>query len=140
MAQRGAEEARKDGIAKLAAWKAAPDTAALAAPVLVSRENAQELPAQIIDAALRTDTSVLPVFVGINMGAQGYAIVKVSKVVQRDVPLEVATKQERSQHAQWSTAAETQAYYNGLKERFKAEILVPKPVPSRLNAAAGVTQ
>jgi peptidyl-prolyl cis-trans isomerase D len=140
LAQRGAEEARKDGIAKLAAWKAAPTEAKLAAPVLVSREQAQQLPAQIVDAALRADTSALPVFTGVDLGAQGYAIVKVNKVVPRDAPVEAAAKQERNQYTQWWTSAETLAYYKGLKERFKAEILVAKPAPGKLNAEAGVTQ
>ena len=52
---------------------------------------------------------------------------KVAKVVPRDAPIEAAAKQERNQYAQWWTAAESLAYYNGLKERFKAEILVAKP-------------
>jgi peptidyl-prolyl cis-trans isomerase D len=140
LAQRGAEEARKDGIAKLAAWKASPATATLAAPVLVSREQAQQLPMQIVDATLRADTSALPVFASVDLGAQGYAIVKVNKVVPRDPPAEAAAKQERSQYAQWWTSAETLAYYNGLKQRFNAEILVAKPTSSKLNAEAGVTQ
>jgi peptidyl-prolyl cis-trans isomerase D len=141
LAQRGAEEARKDGIAKLATWKAAPATANLAAPLLVSREQAQQLPAQVIDAALRTDASALPAFTGVDLGPQGYAIVKVSKVVPRDAPVDAASsKQELNQYAQWSTSAETQAYYNGLKERFKAEILVAKPPPGKLNALAGLAQ
>ncbi|MCX7256873.1 MAG: peptidyl-prolyl cis-trans isomerase, partial [Polaromonas sp.] len=54
LAQRSADEARKEGVAKLAAWKAAPATATLAAPVLVSREQTQQLPMAVVDAALRT--------------------------------------------------------------------------------------
>ncbi|MBH1957169.1 MAG: SurA N-terminal domain-containing protein [Burkholderiales bacterium] len=129
LVQRGAEEARKDGIAKLAAWKSSPATATLAAPVLVSREQTQQLPAQVVDAALRADTNVLPVFAGVDLGAQGYVIVKVDKVVPRDAPIQAAANQERSQYSQWWTSAETLAYYSGLKERFKAEILVAKPLP-----------
>ena len=139
LAQRGAEEARKDGIAKLASWRASPATATLAALVLVSREQAQQLPMQIVNAALRADTNALPVFVGVDLGAQGYAIVKVNKVVPRDQPAEAAAEQERSQYAQWWTSAETLAYYNGLKQRFNTEILVAKPALSKLNAATGVT-
>jgi peptidyl-prolyl cis-trans isomerase D len=140
LAQRGAEEARKDGIAKLAAWKAAPASAALAAPVLVSRQETQKLPAPVIDAALRADASALPAFAGVDLGAQGYAVVKIGKVVPRDVPAEAVAKQERSQYAQWWTSAESLAYYNGLKERFKAEILAAKPTPGKANAEEGVTQ
>ena len=138
LAQRSAEEARKDGLAKLAAWKGAPASAVLAAPVLVSREQTQNLPVQVVDAALRSDVSALPVFAGVDLGAQGYAIVKVVKVVPRDAPIEATAKQERNQYAQWWTSAESLAYYNGLKERFKAEILVAKPASG--NADEVVTQ
>ncbi len=140
LAQRGAEEARKEGIAKLAAWKAAPASAVLPAAVLVSREQTQKLPVPVIDAALRADASVLPVFAGVDLAAQGYAIVKINKVISRDAPAEAAAKQERSQYSQWWTAAENQAYYNGLKERFKAEILVARPAPGQTAAEVAVTQ
>ncbi|WP_431096954.1 SurA N-terminal domain-containing protein [Polaromonas aquatica] len=139
--QRAAEEARKEGEAKLAAWKAAPASAAsLAAPMVVSREQIQKLPPQVIDAALRADASALPAFVGVDLGAQGYTIVKVNKVVPRDAPLEAAAVQERSQYTQWWTAAENLAYYNGLKERFKTKILVTKPPVAKLGAEETVTQ
>jgi peptidyl-prolyl cis-trans isomerase D len=140
LAQRGAEEARKDGVAKLTAWKAAPATAVLAAPVVLSREQAQQLPAPIVDAALRADANALSAFTGVDLGAQGYAIVKLNKIEPRDAPVEAAARQERSQYTQWWTSAETLAYYNGLKERFKAEILLTKPSPAQLNADAGLAQ
>jgi peptidyl-prolyl cis-trans isomerase D len=81
----------------------------------------------VIDAALRTDSSALPAFAGVDLGVQGYAIVKISKVVPRDAQPEARAKQERSQYSEWWSSAETLAYYNSLKERFKAEILVKKP-------------
>ena len=140
LAQRGAEEARKEGIAKLAAWKATPASAVLAEPVLVSREQTQKLSPQIVDAALRVDVSALPAFAGVDLGAQGYAIVKVGKVVPRDAPLEAAAKQERDQYTQWWTSAENLAYYNGLQQRFKAEILVAKPAAGKGSVEASVTQ
>ena len=141
VAQRAAEEARKEGIAKLAAWKAAPASATgLSAPVVVSREQTQKLPNPVIDAALRADTGALPAFAGVDLGSQGYAIIKIEKVVPRDAPVEAAAKQQRDQYAQWWTSAENLAYYNGLKERFKAEILVPKPAPAKENAEEPVTQ
>ncbi len=140
LAQKGAEEARVDGIAKLAAWKTAPATATLGASIVISREQAQQLPVQVVDGALRADANALPAFTGVDLGAQGYAVVKVNKVVQRDAPAQATAKQERSQYAQWWTSAETMAYYNGLKERFKAEILVAKPASSKLNEKGGLTQ
>jgi peptidyl-prolyl cis-trans isomerase D len=60
--------------------------------------------------------------------------------VPRDAPVEAAAKQERDQYTQWWTSAENLAYYNGLKERFKAEILVARPAPGKLNTEEPVTQ
>lgn len=140
LAQRGAEEARKEGLAKLAAWKTAPASAVLSASVMVSRDQTQKLPSQVVDAALRADADKLPAFAGVDLGAQGYAIVKVSKMVHRDAPAQATAKQERDQYTQWWTSAENLAYYNSLKERFKAEILVAKPAAGMANADEGVTQ
>lgn len=140
LAQRGAEDARKEGIAKLAAWKTAPASATLSSPVLVSRDQTQKLPPPVVDAALRVDAGTLPAFSGVDLGAQGYAIVKVGKVMPRDARDEATAKQERNQYTQWWTSAENMAYYNSLKERFKAEILVARPVGGKANADEGVTQ
>ncbi len=131
LATRGAEAARKDGVTKLAAWKAAPASATLQETVVVSREQTQQQPAQLVDAAFRTDAASLPVFSGVDLGAQGYAILKVVKVVRREPSPDATAKQERNQYAQWWTSAESLAYYNVLKERFKTEIKVTKPVRAK---------
>ena len=133
LAQRGAEEARKDGIARLAAWKAAPATAVLPDTLAVSRDQPQKQPASVVDAALRADAATLPALVGVDLGAQGYAIVKVLKVLPREASLEAAAKQERTQYAEWWTSAESMAYYNLLKDRFKTEIKVAKPVRAKVD-------
>jgi peptidyl-prolyl cis-trans isomerase D len=140
LAQHGAEEARKDGIAKLAAWKASPAAATLASPIFVSREQSQQLPAPLVDAAMRADTNVLPSFVGVDSGVQGYTIVKINKVVPREPPADAAALQERNQYGQQWASAETLAYYNGLKDRFKAEILVTKPALGLQNAEAAASR
>ena len=137
LAQRGADEARKDGIAKLAAWRAAPATAVLSAPLAVSRDQPQKQSLQVVDAALRADAAALPALAGIDLGAQGYVIVKVLKVLPREASLEAAAKQERTQYSQWWTSAESQAYYNGLKDRFKTEIKVAKPVRAKADQLPG---
>lgn len=136
MAERGAEDARKDGIAKLASWKAAPATAQFPAAVQVSRIQTQQLPTAVVNAALHADSSALPVLAGVDLGTQGYAIVNVTKVIPRDAPLAAAVQQEHKQYGQLWTSAESLAYYNGLKERFKAKILVPKPVVGEVNTEA----
>ncbi len=139
-AKRGAEEARKDGMAKLAAWKAAPDTATFTAPLTVSRDQAQKQPAQVVDASLRADAEKLPALNGVDLGAQGYAIVKVLKVVARDPAADALAQQERNQYVQWWTAAESMAYYNVLKERFKTTIMVARPVPAKVDTVQASTE
>ncbi len=139
LAVRGAEEARKDGAAKLAAWKAAPASATLQGTVVVSRDPTQSprQSVQLVEAALKADTTGLPVFVGVDLGAQGYAVVKVVKVMAREPAQEAAAQQERNQYAQWWTSAESLAYYNTLKERFKTEIKVAKPERATPDQLAG---
>lgn len=137
LAKRGAEEARKDGIAKLAAWKSAPATAVLPETLAVSRDQPQKQPMQVVDAALRADATALPALAGVDLGAQGYVIVKVLKVLPREASLETAAKQERTQYTQWWTSAESLAYYNGLKDRFKTEIKVAKPVRAKADQLSG---
>ena len=132
--QRGAELARKEGSEKLAAWKANPAAATMPSPVVVSREQAQQLPLEALKAALSADTSALPALVGVDLGAQGYAVVKVLKVLPRQAPAPAMAQQEQGQYTQWWTAAESSAYYNILKERFKADIKVARPAEQKAGA------
>jgi peptidyl-prolyl cis-trans isomerase D len=127
VAERAAELAKKEGQAKLVAWKAAPASAALGAPVAVSRQSVAAQPQPVIDAALRADGGALPAWVGVDLGADGYAVIKVNKVLPREAPPPGQMQQEMGQYARAWAAAETIAYYNMLKERFKVEINVPKP-------------
>ena len=128
MATRSAELARTEGEARLAAWKASPASATtLPAAVVLSRENAQQQPTQVVDAALRADPAALPAWVGVDLGGQGYAVVKVNKLVPREPGKEDVLKQGREQLAQAWATAENAAYYNLLKERFKVKINVAQP-------------
>lgn len=138
VAARAAELAMKAGMEKLATWKAAPASAAMPAALVVSRDQSQNVPPPVLSAALRADASALPVFVGVDLGAQGYAVVRVNKIIPRPTPTEAAAKQDRAQYAQWWTAAENQAYYGVLKEGFKVEIMAARPVrtPTDLSVAA----
>lgn len=126
VAAKAAELARKDGEAKLAAWKASPATAELPAAVPVSRMDAGQ-PRQVIEAALRADPAKLPALVGVDLGAEGYAVVKVNKLLPRDTVAPQQAQQEAGQYTRaWGTA-EAMAYYEVLKNRFKAQINVPRP-------------
>jgi peptidyl-prolyl cis-trans isomerase D len=127
VATRAAELARKEGMEKLANWKANPAGATLPAAVVVSRQESQKQLPSVVEAALRADTTALPVWSGVDLGTQGYAVVKVNKVLPREMPSEDAARQERQQYAQVWASAENLAYYNMLKERFKVQVIAPKP-------------
>jgi peptidyl-prolyl cis-trans isomerase D len=134
LAARSAEEARKDGAAKLAAWKANPAAATLPETMVVSRAATKNLPPPLLDAALRADPAALPALSGVDLAAQGYAVIKVTQVLPREPRDEATTRQERAQYTQWWTAAESLAYYKLMQERFKVEFKVSKPTPGQAAA------
>lgn len=130
IAQRAAQMAAKEGTDKLAAWKAAPAQAAVGPVSLVSRVDPGRLPRPVVDGVLRADVSALPALVGVDLGAQGYAVARINKRVPREAPAEAAARQARGQYLQAWADAEGAAYYDELKQRYKAEIKVAKPAPA----------
>ena len=121
------EMAKKEGMTKLAAWKVEPASAVMPAAVTVSRNQMQNLAPQVVESALKADASKLPGFVGVEVAGRAYHVAKINKVLAPDASDEAILKQGRSQYAQAMVAAEDQAYYNVLKERFKTDIKVEKP-------------
>jgi peptidyl-prolyl cis-trans isomerase D len=119
-----AAQARKDGEARLASLRQAPDSTLTEPDVTVSRAQRHDLPAVLIDTILRADASKLPAYVGVDLGAQGYAIAKLKKVLGRD-PMAGDAKQIAMQYAQGWGGAEMSAYYDALKARFKVNIVAP---------------
>ena len=118
--QMSAEQARKEGEARLAALKQAP-TDALPLTLVVSRAQAQGAPKSVIDAVMRVDAAKLPAVVGVDLQTQGYLVLRVTKVLPREAaPGGDAALQ--GQFAQAWAAAETEAYVAALKKRYKAEI------------------
>ena len=65
---------------------------------------------------------------GVDLGAAGYMVVKVNRVVPRQAPDAQRAQQERQQYEQWLTTAEGLAYYELLKQRFKVQIKAPRPI------------
>ncbi len=128
IAVRSSELAKKEGTEKLTAWKVNGVNASLNNALVISRDQDQKIPAGVRNAAMRADTTQLPAWVGVDLDNQGYAVVRVNKVLERTPPAEAAAKQERAQYAQWMTNAEGQAYFETLKERYKVQIKVKRPV------------
>ncbi|KQM69000.1 SurA N-terminal domain-containing protein [Xylophilus sp. Leaf220] len=129
-AQRAAELARKDGEAKLAAWKADPAKASLPAAVTVSRSDPQQQPRAVVDAAMRVAAAPLPGFEGVDLGAEGYAVVRVNKVEARQPATGDNQARDRAQVVQWWSSAEGAAYYELLKEKMKVRIKADRPAAS----------
>ena len=126
LSQQAAQRARQEGVTKLGEWKTNPDLAKLPAAIVVSRESKQGQPSTLVEAALRASTQTLPAWVGVDLGASGYAVVKVDKVLPRDAANAAGLAREREQYAQWWASAEGLAYYKLLKEKFKADIKVAR--------------
>ena len=138
LAQRGAEQARQEGQARLKAWTEQPATAtSLPAPVALSRDEARGQPAALVEAVLRADPAKLPTFVGVDLGADGYAVARVDKVLPHAEQTAELASQSRLRYEQLWGMAEALSYYESLKARYKAQILVPRPeAPSALTMGA----
>jgi peptidyl-prolyl cis-trans isomerase D len=121
-AQQAAALARKDGEARLAELKKSPETPMPGAPATISRATPRDVARDIVDAALRAPVASLPSFVGVELGTQGYAVVRVSKVLGRD-PATGDAQRLQAQYGQAWGDAEGQAYYAALKSRYRAETL-----------------
>ncbi len=119
--------AKAEGQARLNEWKTQPAQAQLGNALVVSRDQAQGQPQALVDAALRADPSAMPVLVGVDLGAQGFALVRVNKLVPREEPSAQQQAQSREQFARLLGNAEASAYLSHLKSLFKVEIKVKKP-------------
>ncbi|QXZ10495.1 SurA N-terminal domain-containing protein [Comamonas sp. Y33R10-2] len=127
VAHQSAEMAKQDAKEKMSEWKAKPETAKLAAPVEVGRDQAMDLPREVLDAALRAPTNALPAWEGVDLGNAGYAVIKINRVAERPAQDAQVIEQQKSQFTQWASMAEVMAYYEQLKKDFKVQIKVPRP-------------
>ena len=68
---------------------------------VVSRKQKQQLSDAIVEAALRANTQTLPAWLGVDLGSNGYAVVKVEKVLPRETVDTQQQARERQQYMQW---------------------------------------
>lgn len=122
--------AKETGKAKLDAWKAHPDQAQLPNEVIVSREKSKDYPVKLIEAVLRLPLKGEPVWSGVDLGQEGYAIVKVLKVAPSEV-MNADRTREKAQLSQWLADAESEAYYEHLKAGLNVKITAPNPIQIR---------
>ncbi len=132
--QQAAALARKEGEARLAAVKAAPATA-LPQSLVLSRAESQGAPAALLDAVMRADPAKLPDIAGVDLGDAGYAVIRVSAIKPRPVVAGTEDPMLRQYTQVWGSA-ETEAYLEALKRRYKADI---KPGAKIAAAAAAAS-
>jgi peptidyl-prolyl cis-trans isomerase D len=132
-AEMAAAQARKAGQARLETLKKSPDAALDVPAVTLSRAQRHDLPTPLVDAILRADASKLPAVIGVDLGAQGYAVAKIEKVLGRD-PAAGDARQLAGAYAQSWAGAEMAAYYDALKAQFKVKI---EPVKHATGDPAG---
>lgn len=125
VAQQAAELARKDGEAKLEALKKADSAAGFGQTVTVSRTKADGLSPKAVEAIMRADATKLPAVVGVDLGADGYAIYRIAKVSSPTTANPGQRDAEAQQLAQLAGQTELAAYYESLKARAKVKILRP---------------
>ena len=122
--------AKSDGQTKFEQWRAKPEAGQWQAPVTISREQTQQLPANLVDVAMRVDEKKLPLVESVNLGAKGFGVVKINKVLPANDAASSPEAIERFTKA-WATA-ENLAYFSMLKDRLKVVIKAPEPVGNGL--------
>jgi len=130
---KAAEMAKVQGEQKLANLKTSAE--GLLNAMVLSREKSQRQLPQVVEAVLKADPNKLPAVSGVDLGAQGYAVIRVTKVLPPE-DNQALMKQAQQQFTQLWGAAETLAYLAELKSVMKAEILVAKPSAEKAKTPA----
>ena len=120
-ARQAAALAKKLGSERLAAARAAPAAPLSESTQVVSRAQGRDLPPPLLDAVLKAPATTMPAFVGVDLGDQGYALAKITKIGGRDAAVADGEK-GKTQYGQVWADAELQAYYAALKSRYKVSI------------------
>lgn len=136
VAAQAAAAARADGSQRLAELQKTP-AESIGSATTVSRTQDQGVPRPLLEAVLRADGAKLPAVVGVDLGEQGYAIARVTQVLARETP-PGGDAVLRQQYARAWAEAETAAYLESLKKRFKAEVKEAEVAAAATAASAAV--
>jgi peptidyl-prolyl cis-trans isomerase D len=130
VAAQAAVLAHKEAQAKLEAWRGGASVDGALEPTMkVARaQGEQQLPRELVDAVMKAPSQPLPSWTLVDFAEQGAAVVRIDKVLPRD-PATGDPKQLAQQYAQVWGAAEAEAYYLVLKDRFKAQL---KPAATKV--------
>lgn len=123
-------------LARQAGEKAlkSPASTTFGPPLILSQaQPVPNVPPAVVAKAFGLATTKLPVTAGVDLGAQGYAVLQLDKVIEGAASTELERAAAGAEH-QLLTQGVVSAYVEALKKRFGVEILYkPNPGP----AAAG---
>lgn len=125
VAEQAAELARKDGEAQLAKLKQSGSPDGFGTALTVSRQQPAGLAPKAVEAVMRADASKLPAMVGVDLGAQGYAIYRIAKVSQPAQANPAQRQADAQQLSQLAGQSELEAFFESLKARSEVEVLKP---------------
>jgi peptidyl-prolyl cis-trans isomerase D len=124
--------AKKDGSTQLELWKKSPEKAEFQTAVALSRDQNLKLPGNLVDEAMRANPDKLPQLLGVDLGAKGYGIVKVNKLLaSANNPTKTPELKQRFIKS-WSTA-ENLAYFSYLKDILKVSFKQAAPDAAKPN-------
>ncbi|WP_175697190.1 SurA N-terminal domain-containing protein [Burkholderia ambifaria] len=131
VAEQATELAKKDGAAKLAELQKSRSTDGFTPVQKVSRMQSQGLTPAALSAVYKVDAKTLPAYVGIDLGADGYAIYRVNAVIPGTAvdPQQLAAAQQ--QMAQVEAQSEGEAYLAALRDRSKVKLYGTTPSQSQ---------
>lgn len=113
--------ALKDGQAKLEKLRKGEDAGVKwSAPRLVSRRDAQGITLNVLRQVVAADTSKLPAYVGVPIPDGGYALLRISKVIEE--PVKEGDPQVAARFAQLYGAAQYEAMVESLRSRADIDI------------------
>lgn len=115
-----AAAARKAGEARLAEARKSPDAALPLAASVGRAAPTENVPHEVVDAALKADISRGPALTGLTLAEGGYAVIRVLKDVPPAAGDETAQQRDAIDHA-FREAAAT-ATFDSLKNRYKVKI------------------
>lgn len=131
VAEQATELAKKDGAAKLAELQKSKSADGFAPVQKVSRMQSQGLTPAALSAVYKLDAKTLPAYVGVDLGADGYAIYRVNAVIPGTAvdPQQLAAAQQ--QMAQVEAQSEGEAYLAALRDRSKVKLYGTTPSQSQ---------
>ncbi|WP_079415276.1 SurA N-terminal domain-containing protein [Thiomonas intermedia] len=117
--QRAAELARSAGEQALKS----PATLKFGAPITLSQaQPSPDAPAAVVAKAFSLSAATLPTLAGVDLGANGYAVLQLDKVTEGQAPPELVSAAAGAEQ-QLLTQGIMNAYIEALKKRFGVEIL-----------------